>query len=86
MDAISNVASRSASIVSTAASTLFYYTNTLDWGSKGWNFFFIVSNDGLWIYGFSIGFNIGSASHITLIVSDPSANILAGYPLCGLTV
>ena len=71
---------------STTASNMYSSATHLDWGSKVWTLFFIVSNYGLWIYGFTLGFNVGSASQIMWIVSDPSANILEGYSLCVLTV
>ena len=86
MDDTSDTASGSASTVYTAASTLFSSTTNIDWGSKGWNIFFIVSNDGIWLYGLALGLNVGYASQITLIVSDLSVNILEGSYLCGLTI
>ena len=86
MDATSDTASGSASTAANAASTLYPYTTHLDWGSKGFTFFIIISNDGLWLYGFAIIFNVGSVSQIMLIVSDPSANIFNGSSICGLTV
>ena len=60
----------------TMAYTLYSSTTNLDWGSKVWTVLFIISNFGLWLFGFALGFNVGFTSQITLIVSDPSANIL----------
>ena len=78
MYATSDAASGSSSTAATMVYTLSYSATHIYWGSKWFTFFFVVSNDDLWIYGF--------ASQITLIVSDPSANLFEVYHLCGLTV
>ena len=85
MASTSAAAYGSASTAATAASTLSYSTNHIDWGSKGWTFLFIVSNYGLELNGFDLVFNAGYASHIILTVSDPSANLFELSSLCGLT-
>ena len=76
----------SAATAATTASTIYSFTTHIDWGSKVWDFFFIVSNDEIWLHGFALGFNVGSTSQITFIVGDPSANLLEVSSLCGLNV
>ena len=53
MSDTSSAVSGSAPTIATAASILSSSTTNIDWCYKGWTFFFIVSNNGLWIYFFS---------------------------------
>ena len=86
MTAKFSATSVSASTMYTAASNLSSSTTHLDWYPKRLALLFICPNGGVSIYGFALGFNVGSASHIMLIVSDPSTDILEVLSPYGLTV